>query len=356
MNHLDRLRAALQGASVDGLIVSHPDNVGWLTGFTGTYGRVIVTPKDAVFITDSRYTLQAEEQVSGMPIRWFRSPTDSNEFVAEQVRSIGASRIGFESANTTYAEWERLAQKAAGIEIYPVADLFGPLRMVKDPDEIEKVRQACALADAGFQHVLRMVQPGVTERDIELDLEFYIRRQGAEAAFPFIVVSGERSARPHGHASDKALAPGDFLTLDFGARVDGYNSDITRTVVVGKATERHREVYAAVLEAQVASIEAMRPGVAAKDVDRQSRELLAKHDLAQYFGHGLGHGLGRVVHDTGRMSASSEDVLAPNQVWTVEPGVYIPGFGGVRIEDDVLILDGGVEVLTKSPKELLELP
>jgi len=164
-------------------------------------------------------------------------------------------------------------------------------------------------------------------------------------------VSGERSARPHGRASEKKLERGDFLTLDFGAKLNGYCSDITRTIVVGGATDRHREVYETVLRSQLAALDAMKPGAKAAEVDRVSREAMG--DYAQYFGHGLGHGLGKLVHDSGRLSSSSETVLAENQIWTVEPGVYIPGFGGVRIEDDVVVTMDGIEILTHSPKEML---
>ena len=228
--------------------------------------------------------------------------------------------------------------------------------MAKFEPEIEAIRKACGVADAAFDHIQRLIQPGVTELDICLDLEFFMRRQGAGVAFPSIVVSGERSARPHGMPSDKKLENGDFVTFDFGARIDGYNSDITRTVVVGEATDRHREIYNQVRKANEECIAFMKPGVAASEVDALARRILDEKGFAKYFGHGLGHGLGRLVHDTGRMSASSKDVLALGQVWTVEPGVYVPGFGGVRIEDDVVVRGGGVEVLTHSTKDLLELP
>ncbi len=353
---LGRLRAKMAADGIGAMLVSDPANVGWLTGFSGSFGRVLVTPGDTLFITDSRYTLQAAEQVPDMRAAVFGSPTDADVFIGEQAREMGITKLGFESAVTTYDQWKRSTAKMDGIELVPVGDLFGGLRMQKTPEEIAKVREACGLADAAFTHICRMIQPGVTEIDICLDLEFYIRRQGAGIAFGTIVVSGERSARPHGVPSEKKLEGGDFVTLDFGARVDGYNSDITRTVVVGQASQRHQEVYGAVLEAQLWALGAIRAGALAKDVDAGAREVLGRYDLAKYFGHGLGHGLGRVVHDTGRLSASSEDVIQAGQIWTIEPGVYIEGFGGVRIEDDVLILEDGIEILTKSPKDLLVLP
>ena len=356
MEALTRLRERMDRDGIDAMLVSDPVNVGWLTGFSGTFGRVIVTQAESLFITDSRYVIQAREEVLDFPTQSFGSPTDGDVFVAQQAINLGIKALGFESATTTYAQWQRTSEKMVGIELKPVSDIFSDLRMKKSAVEIEKIKVACGIADAGFEHICRMIQPGVTEYDICLDLEFFMRRQGADIAFPSIVVSGERSARPHGKPSEKKLEIGDFVTMDFGARVDGYNSDITRTVVVGEASSRHHEVYAAVLEAQVGSLEAIRAGALAKDIDANSRAILGKYDLAQYFGHGLGHGLGRVVHDGGRLSASSKDVIEPGQIWTIEPGVYIEGFGGVRIEDDVLIKEGGIEILTRSPKELLILP
>jgi len=355
MEPLDKLRARLADNGLDSVIVSDLNTIGWLTGFTGTFARVVVSPSSARFITDSRYTIQAGEEVSGIDIVSFASPTDGDEFTAEQARDLGVSKAGFESASVTYSQWQSWSTKMEGIELVPLKDL-SDLRLVKSPAEVAKLRKACGLADAAFSHIQRLVQPGVTELDIALDLEFFIRRQGAEIAFPSIVVSGERSARPHGKPSEKKLEVGDFVTFDFGARVEGYNSDITRTVVVGEASDRHREVYGAVLKAQLAALDAIKPGVAARDVDKVARDILGEYDLAKYFGHGLGHGLGRVVHDGGRLSPSSSDMIEVGQIWTVEPGTYIPGFGGVRIEDDVVVTEDGIEILTHSTKELLVLP
>ncbi len=343
-------------AGIPALIVSDLGSVNWLTGFTGTFGIAVVSGDAAQFITDSRYAIQAGEQVKDMPHSWFQSPVNGDEYLAQKIKEMGIQRIGFEGASVTYANFERWRDKLAGIELYGAPDLVSDLRMVKNESEIDRVRAACGIADACFEHVQRLIQPGVTEYDINLDIEFFIRRQGAEIAFPPIVVSGERSARPHGKASEKKLEVGDFLTMDFGAKVEGYCSDITRTVVVGEATDRHREIYNQVLKAEVECINAIKPGVRAADVDTLARTILDEKGLAQYFGHGLGHGLGALVHDAGRMNKTSQNVFEPGQIWTVEPGVYIPGFGGVRIEDDVLVTENGVEILTKSPKDLLVLP
>ncbi len=356
MTNIDRLRGAMQSQSIPAILLSDIASVQWATGFTGSAGWVLLTPEKGAFLTDSRYTIQAQEEVADLPCASFANPKTSAEFLKEHIEDLGIASIGFESQSVTYSTYEDWKQALNGVELVGVKSLVAPLRMIKTRSESDAVREACKLADACFDHVTRMIQPGVREYDLGLDIEFFFRRQGAELAFEPIVVSGERSARPHGGPSEKPLQRGDFVTMDFGAKLNGFCSDITRTVVIGEASDRHVEVYEQVLKAQLAALAAIRPGVAARDVDQVARDVLEEKGLAKYFGHGLGHGLGRLVHDAGRMSAASSDVIEEGQVWTVEPGVYIEGFGGVRIEDDVLVTSDGVEVLTKSPKGLLVLP
>ena len=352
MSNLQRLRNRLSEKGAEAALISNMDNVRWATGFTGSSGLVVMNGKNGVFITDSRYDQQAKEQVPELEVYIYSNPQTLAQAAAEFAKKFGAKSIAFESEHVSFASYKNFEKEFNGMKLKPVEGLAGPLRMVKTPDEIEKMRKACALADACYSHVLRMIQVGVTEYDIALDIEFYFRRNKAELAFAPIVVSGERSARPHGIPSEKQLEKGDFVTMDFGAKLDGYCSDLTRTVVVGDASEKHRQVYDAVLSAQVAAIDGIKPGMEAKDVDAIARNILAAHDLAQYFGHGLGHGLGSVVHDVGRMGPSSTDIVEVGQVWTMEPGVYIPGFGGVRIEDDVVVTETGCDLLTHSPKHL----
>lgn len=356
MSNLTGLRNRLSELRIPAVLVSDNANLQWLTGFTGSAGCAIVTPGDALFITDSRYTIQAQEQVKDMEVRSFASPAKMTDVISEEVQKRGLSLLGIESASVTYSTFEDWQKAFGPLELQGVRRLFEPLRMVKTEAEIEKTRAACRLADACFEHIVRMIQPGVREYDIALDIEFFFRRQGAELAFPPIVVSGPNSARPHGKPGERALARGDFVTMDFGAKLNGYCSDLTRTVVVEEATERHEEIYHQVLKAEVECIKLMKPGVTGHEVDALARQILDEKELARYFGHGLGHGLGRVVHDFGGLRPGSEDVLAPGHIFTVEPGVYIEGFGGVRIEDDVVVTETGVEVLTHSPKELLVLP
>lgn len=356
MSNLARLRSALAGGGFSAALISCPTNVFWLTGFTGTFGYVVVTADNAVFMTDSRYTIQAHEQVSGIEIRSFSTPKTSFQALSEILSDLSISEIGFESVNTTYGTYLTWGEKLSGVTLKPLGDVVENLRMVKSEAEITKIKRSCELTDATFSHLIRMIQPGVSEYEIQLEMEFFIRRQGGHMAFEPIVVSGPNSARPHGKATDKQLVPGEFVTMDFGAQLDGYCADMTRTVVVGKADDRTREVYDLVLKAQTESMNMMKAGEIAEAVDARAREVFDELGLAKHFGHGLGHGLGILVHDTGRLGVGSKTVLEPGQVWTVEPGVYLEGWGGCRIEDNVVITETGIINLTGSTKELLELP
>lgn len=352
--YLQRLREKMAEQQVSALFVSDILNVQWLSGFTGSSGYAIVTPDEALFLTDSRYTIQARQEVDGLDIAWFQRPKTFEEFLTENLEKIGVKELSFETS-ASYATWKDWSSKVSCVQWTPSPDVLKPLRMIKSPEEVDKIREACKITDACLQHLTRMMQPGVTEYDVQLDLEFFIRRSGAEVAFDPIVVSGANSARPHGQATEKKLEVGDFFTLDLGARKDGYCSDITRTFVIGDADERQREIYGQVLEAQVAAITALKPGTPASEPDRLARGILDERHLAKHFGHGLGHGLGRAVHDYGGLGPNSKDTIEPGQVWTVEPGVYIEGYGGVRIEDDVHVTESGPEVLNHFPKELMVL-
>ena len=357
MKPLERLQAKLAEDGLEALLVTDIANVRWLTGFTGSAGTMLAAPDRACFFTDGRYTIQAGEQVGPlMEVRTTTTEAPLAAQVAELAGQWGLSSIAFDGDAVTVNTYRQWTEKIPGVELKPVQDPCAVLRMVKTPEEVAKIRDACRLTDAAFQHVLRLIQPGVAEYDIHLEIEFFLKRQGAELAFDPIVVSGARSALPHGKASEKKLEIGDFVTMDFGAKLDGWCADLTRTVAVGRADDRMREVYGQVLEAQRAAIDALRDGANGKDVDTLAREVLARKDLARYFTHGLGHGLGTVVHDHGRLSQTADMRIECGQVWTVEPGVYIEGFGGVRIEDDVWVTEDRPVILNEAPKELLILP
>lgn len=353
---LSRIQQSLKrdDAPFDAIVISNLVNLRWATGFTGSYGTAVVTADQGWFVTDSRYRVQAKDQVKDLEVISFGSPQTFNAVFAELLQSIGCQKVGFEES-ISYNQWRGWTGLVSSIDWVPAGTILSDLRKIKTPEEISRIREACKLADACMEHALRMVRPGVTEYDIALDIEFFFKRQGASPAFEPIVVSGVNSAKPHGRGSEKPLENGDFVTLDLGGMLDGYNSDITRTVVVGKASDRHREIYHQVLRAEEECCQMLIAGSNGNVVDAHARKILDEKGLAQYFGHSLGHGLGADVHDPGRLHETADEPLHPNMVFTVEPGVYIDGFGGVRIEDDVLITENGPEVLTHLPRALLEI-
>ncbi len=274
MSNLPRLREELDRKGVSAFLIADIDSVGWLTGFTGTSGYAIVTKDGGRFLTDSRYTLQAKEQVPDLPVFSSDTTVERLAFIAGNAKEMGIERLAFDGTKMTFAMVESLKSKLNGIALETAEDPIAPIRLIKTEEEIVKIRAACKLADACIEHATKIVKPGVSEWDVNLEVEFFYRRHGAELAFEPIVVSGVRSARPHGRASQKIIEEGDFVTIDCGAKLDGYCSDITRTFVAGKAGERHVQIYNAVLEAQKAAIRAVRPGVTGKEVDGVARNLL----------------------------------------------------------------------------------
>ena len=354
-DRLARLRAALLELKLDGMLVSHGPNRRYMTGFAGSAGYALVSAEEALLLTDFRYAAQAAAQAACFQVA--QHAVRPYETLAEHVRRLGIRRLGVEGRHLTLSAASLLQEAiGAGTECVPANDVVEKLRNVKDAGEIRTLERAAAIAEDALAHVLGYIRPGVTERRIAAELEYRMRLLGADAGWsPLIVASGERSALPHGIASDKEIAYGEFVTLDFGAIVDGYMSDVTRTVFVGRPSDRHREVYAAVLEANLAAIGGLGPGMTGKEGDSLGRDVIESRGYGEYFGHGLGHGIGLEIHEHLRLSRESESVLEPGNVLTVEPGIYIPGFGGVRIEDDVLVTETGIRVLTSSSKELLVL-
>jgi len=306
----------------------------------------------AILVTDFRYMEQAASQAPGFQItRHEAGPIDA---VVELLGEIGLSRVGFEASHLTFKEYQDLNQKASGVELVPVSGMVERLRACKDEGELARIEEAVTLADRAFTHVFDLIRPGTTEKTLALELEFFMRREGAEkAAFEFIVASGARGSLPHGVATDRRLEAGDMVTLDFGCVLNGYNSDITRTVVLGEPNSRQQGIYDLVLKAQLAGIEAVRAGKKANEVDEACRGVIREAGFGDYFGHSTGHGVGLAIHEEPSVSSRNEAVLEPGMVITIEPGVYLPGWGGVRIEDVVVVTDEGHRVLTGSPKELM---
>jgi Xaa-Pro aminopeptidase len=350
-SRLDRLRERLGDVGVDAALVSHRENIAYLTGFDGSAGWLVVTGDQGVLFTDSRYTLQAEEQAHEVEVQ---TPKNGIHVGAgkwiDELR--GRPTIAFEAGEMSVSEIEKFRPRLARAALVPELGLVERIRQVKDADELAVLKRAVELCDHAYQKVVETAAPGVAERDLALELEYVVRRAGGRESFSTIALAGPRSAMPHGQPSDCRLKEGDFLKIDCGARVDGYCSDMTRTVVIGEPREeRQKEVYKAVLAALIGATEAIRPGVEGKEVDDVARKAICDAGFEEHcYDHGLGHGVGRQVHEGPRMGKNAEDVLEAGMVVTVEPGIYIEGFGGVRTEDIICVTEDGCEVLTQTPK------
>lgn len=353
-SRIARLRRRMAEAGADAFVTAHGPNRRYLTGFHGTAGIALVTAAQAILLVDFRYVTQAEEQAPAWDRRMFEDPLETLRSAFDEA---GAKRIAFESAHVSHRTFERWRAKAADVEWIPTFGWVEGLRAVKEAGEIARIEEAVALGDEVFEEILGLIRPGAKEREIALEIEIALRRRGAEGlAFPPIVASGPRGALPHAVPSDRAIERGELVVLDFGCVLNGYCSDMTRTVCVGPASQEARDLYELVLRAQRAGVEAVAPGRSGVEVDAQARRVIAEAGHGERFGHGLGHGVGLEVHeDPPRLSQRSETVLEPGMVCSVEPGVYVPGWGGIRIEDLVCVTEDGARVLTRSTKELLEL-
>ncbi len=330
---------------------SDQPNLRYLTGFTGTFGVLILAGGDALFLTDPRYTEQAQAQVD-LPVeevrgRWLPQ-------VVERLRALGAKRVGLGSTRLSLHLFEELRKAGEGLEFVPLGAPVEELRRIKTETEIQKIKEAVELTEAGLHWILPRIRPGMSEREVALELEFWYRKEGADGvAFDLIIAAGPRSSRPHHRAGPEKLQAGDLVLFDVGVRMDGYCADLTRVVALGRPGSKAQETYRLVLEANRAGIAAIRAGVSGKDVDAQARRVIEEAGLGELFGHGLGHGVGLEVHEGPRLSATSEDTLAAGMVVTVEPGVYFPGEFGVRIEDLVVVAADGARVLSAFPKDEL---
>lgn len=348
------LRSKLSKQNIDALLITYPINRRYITGFTGSSGFALMTSDHAILITDPRYLIQSQQEAPDWTVVIHEGLPEKT--IIDQCRVLGIRSLAFESEYVTFQMYRELKEYLREVQLIPVQGWIEKLRAQKSPKEIERIRQATAIVDQVFEKVLTELRPGMTEREVATRLEILLREQGASSSsFPTIVASGERSALPHGLASPKPLNKGDFVTLDFGAWYEGYTSDITRTVVLGLADEKQKEIYHIVLEAQQKAIASIAPGMSGKQVDRVARDCITVAGYGEYFGHATGHGIGLEVHELPLLRKTSEDILEEGMVVTVEPGIYVPGIGGVRIEDDVLVTLSGQEVLTKAPKHLIEI-
>ncbi|WP_400163918.1 M24 family metallopeptidase [Brevibacillus sp. TJ4] len=351
---LEKLRVELEKIGAEAFITEKPENRLYLSGFSGSTGSVVVTADQAFLVTDFRYVEQAAEQAPDFVI--VNNERKAVEAIANLLKEQRVSRLAFESSVSfqTYQDWSKAF---ADVELLPTNGLVEKIRMYKDEAEMVIIREAVRIAEAAFEHIQGYIRPGVREIDVAMELEFFMRKQGATgSAFDMIVASGPRGALPHGRATEKVIQAGEMVTMDFGAAFQGYNSDITRTVSVGEPHPKMREIYDVVLRAQLAGLQALQPGNTCKAADAATRDLITQAGYGDAYGHSAGHGLGLEVHELPHVSAASQFVLEPGMLVTMEPGIYITGLGGVRIEDDVLITADGHEVLNKTTKELLILP
>lgn len=337
-------------------MVTHLANVRYLSGFSGTAGVVIVAASESIFFTDGRYREQAREEVRGARIR-IRPGKSALAAAAEWLGKRSYRVVGIEAAHLTVAERSLLgAALGRGRKLVAAPPILDELRMVKDSGEIPLIRSSCRLGDELFRRLLQVLRPKVRESEVAGEIEFAARKAGADQmAFPTIIAGGARSALPHGRASLASIPGKGFVVSDFGVILAGYCSDMTRTVHVGRPPVAARDLYEAVREAQQAALEAVRPGKSVGEVDQAARNLLQRRSLAKFFTHSTGHGLGLEIHESPRVAAGQKEQLVPGMVITVEPGVYMPGRCGVRIEDTVLVTNSGCEILTASPKELIAL-
>ena len=347
MSRADRLEALVAERGLDALLVTDLVNVRYLTGYTGTNGVCIVGEGLRVFFTDFRYVIQAERQVRGFDRE--RGKQDLLEDAAARL----SGRVGFEDHHLTVRRHERLQGLVGeGVELVAAGKLVEQLRAVKEPDEIERIRVAAALADEIFSGIAGRGLVGRTEREVALELEAEMRRRGAEPSFPTIVAGGANGALPHAEPGDDPIGRDTLVVVDMGCELDGYCSDCTRTFATGRLSDEAAAVYDLVLETQVSALGEVRAGAGGRDVDGHARERITAAGHGERFGHGLGHGVGMLVHEEPTLSRLSKDTLAAGNVVTVEPGVYVPDAFGVRIEDLVVVGDDGPEVLSGFPKEL----
>lgn len=355
MSRIKKLQKVLSRKKLDGLLVSNIINVQYLTGFSGSSADLLLTPKNLYFITDSRYLEQAQKEVSN-GFNLIKEEKGLIKTLKKILEKESLQNLGLEADYLTYHQYQEFLQKISFLELVPTEGIVTKLRLIKDEDEIVRIKHACQIAQDAFNTLLPFIKDGISEHDLAIELEYLIKKKGGEIAFETIVTSGQQSSLPHGKPSNKKLAKGDFIMFDFGAKFKGYNCDLTRTLILGNPTHRQKLVYNTVKNAQAETLENLRGGIKFFQLDKITREKIGKSGLKRFFGHSLGHGIGLEVHEEPKISSSNKKMIKSGMVITIEPGVYIPSFGGVRIEDTVLVTDNGHKVLSnKVSKELIVL-
>lgn len=355
MQRLEKLIDRMEQEDLDGLLLVKDANIRYISGFTGSESYVVISKNGNVFITDSRYTEQAEQECKGFEIVKWKSPNlDLPEAIKMVCGKYNIKKLGFEKNFISVDLYERLTSALGDIKLIGTAGTVEDIRQVKDKEEIEYIKRAAEITDRAFAEILEYIKQGVTEKDIERELSYLIKKNGADdIGFPLIIASGKNGSKPHAVPSDKPVEVGDFVTMDIGSLYKGYRSDMTRTVVVGKADERQKYIYDIVKRSQEEAVKTVKSGVECARVDRVARDVIEHEGIKEIFEYGIGHGVGLEIHEGPSMSSTSSSVLQAGNIVTVEPGIYIPGWGGVRIEDTVAVTRDGCEILTKSPKQLI---
>jgi Xaa-Pro aminopeptidase len=354
-SRLKRLRQALDSAGAGTLLETHLPNIFYLCGFSGDSGALLIEPSSATLFTDGRFTIQAKEETSDIRVHIHKGPI--LEAVGGYLRARKRQSVAVSPARLTLAGWKALRKAAGGHTKWEAIDgMVESLRAVKDAGEIDRIRDAARLGSEVMEEVIRLIRPGVTELDIAAEIGYRMRRKGASGeSFEAIVAAGPRSALPHARPTARRIGKNELVVLDLGAILRHYCSDLTRTVHVGKAPTRVRKWYQAVLEAQTAARDALRSGITCAAIDHAARNVLQSKGLGRYFVHSTGHGIGLEIHEDPRIARDQKWVLQAGNVVTLEPGVYVEGVGGIRIEDDALVTSRGAEILTTAPREFLEL-
>lgn len=351
INRVNNLREQMKSEGISSFLITSPYNLRYLTGFTGTTGLALIGLEEAFFITDFRYTEQAAKQCVGFEI--VKNVGPILEVVADLVESKNIENLGFEESFVSFKQYVEL-EGLLEVDLIPVSGRVEELREIKDEEEIAIVEKACEIADKAFSHILTYIKPGMTEIQVANELDFYMRSLGASSvSFETIVASGLRSAMPHGVASEKVIEQGDMITIDFGCYYNGYVSDMTRTISLGEPSDKLREIYNVVKEAQQKVLDVAKPGMTGVELDAVARDYIASKGYGEAFGHSTGHGIGLEIHEGPNVSKLAEKAFVPGNIITNEPGIYLPGIGGVRIEDDMLVTENGIKRLTHSEKELI---
>ena len=357
MNRIKKLQAYMTENKLDGFIIGSEANRMYLSGFTGSNAMLLITLKEEpIIVTDFRYLEQVSKQCPNFKCI-DQKQKGALGTILEKAEALGLKQIGFEADYVSYSTYEEM-QKGQGMTWVATKNVIERFRQIKEETELEKLAKAESIGDLAFKAIVPFIEKhwknGLTENEVALEIERGMRQNGATGtSFNTIVASGAKSSLPHAVPSDDLLKKGDFLVMDFGCIYEGYCSDMTRTVVIGEVSEKHKEIYETVLAAQKAALEGIRPGLKGKEIDAMARDYIKNAGYGEYFGHGLGHSVGIEIHENPRFSMMEEQVIEENMVLTVEPGIYLPGFGGVRIEDMVVVTKDGIKNLTHSPKELI---